>query len=185
MIFDQQDASSYNKEDLETYFKNHNSFWAKYTIPVTGNYNFQQPALTDTVNENPSIDSIQQKDTSSFDIVGTFLNDKLYMFRSNIKLLKTLVENRSHIRDDHLNHLDYKIHECRNYLINLEAWPAFGNQMVESKRAGLGQAITRLETEKSIEKSRCWSDQSRLYQELQNVFTEYSALQRKNKLIGS
>ncbi len=185
MLFNNQHPDPNNKDDLETYFKNHNSFWAKYTIPITGDYNIQKPAISETAKETPSIDSILQKDTSSFDIVGTFLNDKLYMFRSNIKLLKKLVENRSHIRDDHLVHLDYKIHECRNYLINLDAWPAFGNQMVESKRAGLGQAITHLETEKNIEKSRCWSDQSRLYQELQNVFTDYQALQRKNKLIGS
>jgi len=185
MIFDNPHPNAFEKKELETYFKNHNNNWTKYTQPTTDNYNFQNPDITETTKETSSIESILQKEDTGIDIVGTFLNDKLYMFRSNIKLLKKLVENRSHIRDDHLTHLDYKIHECRNYLINLDAWPAFGNQMVESKRAGLGQAITRLETEKSIEKSRCWNDQSRLYQELQNVFTEYHTLQRKNKLIGS
>jgi len=183
MFFNNQHSNTNNKDDLETYFNSHN--WTKYTIPLTGDYNFLKSDITETTHKDSSIDSILQKDSSSFDIVGTFLNDKLYMFRSNIKLLKELVENRSLIRDDHLTHLDYKIHECRNYLVNLDAWPAFGNQMVESKRAGLGQAITHLETEKNIEKSRCWSDQSSLYQELQNVFTEYNTLQRKNKLIGS
>jgi len=175
MIFSHQ---SHNPNEAY-YFRQYHNDLKKYTLPIINQYQINNQHTTQS-----SIDTIIQKDHFGSDIAGTIMKDKIYTFRSNIKLFKNLIENRTQIKKEHLSHLDYKIGECRNYLVNLEGWPIFGNPMVESKRAGLGQAITRLESEKNIEQSRCWSDQSRLYQELQALVTDYQTLIRKNKFIN-
>jgi hypothetical protein len=132
-----------------------------------------------------SLDSIiQDTQTHGQNIAELVTHDKLTMLRATAQLLRDLIDNRSQIKKDNIASLDYKILQCGNYLLDLDVWPAFSNGMVEAKRANLGHAINRLESEKNGEITRCWSDQARLYQELLRTLAEYRAAMRRSQLLS-
>jgi len=158
-----------------------------YVFPLNDNY-LHQASLTkqpDTLLKRDSLDSvIEDSQPPGQDIAGVMSQDKLLILRSTMQLLRGLIDNRSQIKQDNVAGLDNKILQCGNYLLDLDVWPAFSNGMVEGKRANLGNAINRLESEKNNEMSRCWSDQSRLYQELLSTFSEYRAAVRRSQLLS-
>jgi len=134
--------------------------------------------------EQESLDSIiENSQAPGQDIADVMMNDKLFMLRSTMRLLKQLIDNRSQIQKDNVASLDYKILQCGNYLLDLDVWPVFSNGMVEAKRGNLSHAINRLESEKNGEMTRCWSDQTRLYQELLKTIGEYRGAIRKTQLL--
>jgi len=55
---------------------------------------------------------------------------------------------------------------------------------VEAKRANLSNAINRMESEKSQEVVRCWSDQVRLYSELLTILGETQSAERRSKILN-
>ena len=112
------------------------------------------------------------------------MRDKLELLGATAKLLEQLIENRSQIREENIAGIDYKITECRSYLVNLDKWPEISDPLVESKRANLGHATHKLAQEKNNEITRCWSDQARLYQELLKTLGEYRSLQRRAQLLS-
>jgi len=158
------------------------------SFPYKSMVDIQKPGsnyLSITPPNRYSIDSIlPSKPDHKNDIVNTFVNDKLSMNKANISLLRQLVNDRTKIREDNIYSIEYKIMQCRNYIIALETWPTLSNSMVEGKRANLGQTITKLESERGMEFSRCWNDQVRLYQEILKAVGEYKSSVRKTKLLS-
>ena len=105
------------------------------------------------------------------------------MTKANISQLRQLIDDRTNIRDNNIYSIDYKIMQCRNYLLEMETWPIFSNSMVEAKRANLGHTITKLESERGMEVSKCWNDKVRLYQELLKTLGDYKSQMRKTSLL--
>ena len=133
-----------------------------------------------------SLDAIVHKAAApSQDVAERVMQDKRTFLRATTKLLKNLLDDRTRIKEENIARLDYKISECGSYLLNVEPWPPYSNPMVEARRANLGNAINRLESEKNHEVARCWSDQSRLYQELQQTLGEYQAVVRRSELVSA
>ena len=136
--------------------------------------------------EQESLDSvIENTQSQGQDIADVIIQDKLLMLRSTMQLLRYLIDNRSQIRDDNMTNLNNRVLQCESYVVNLEdIWPAFGHPMVEAKKANLSHAVNGLESEKNQEMTRCWSDQTRLYQELLTTIGEYRAAMRRSQLLS-
>ncbi len=134
----------------------------------------------------PSLDyTTSQKSLSSgSDIADTITNDKLKFLGTTANHLKSQIEERSRLRDDHVKDLDSMINECDVGVMNLESWPMFSNQMVEKKRADFKNSVQRLELEKKKETLNCWKDQSSLYKELLETLGEYKNVQRRSKMLS-
>ena len=132
-----------------------------------------------------SLDSIVQNVPGpGQDVADIIVQDKRRFLRATTELLKNLIDERSKIREDNIARLDYKILQCGSYLLNVDPWPPYSNPLVEGRRANLGHAINSLESEKNHETARCWSDQARLYQELQQTLGEYQAVIRRSRLLS-
>ncbi len=158
-----------------------------YVFPFDDSYMFKTPPPKQPTPalELESLESIiDTPEPESNDIVDVMMQDKLLILRSTTQLLRGLIDNRSQIKQDNIKGLDYKILQCGNYLLDLEMFPFFTNSMVEAKRANLGNAINSLESEKNGEITRCWSDQSRLYQELLTTLAEYRTAIRRSQLLS-
>ncbi len=160
---------------------------------VENNYNLaqdQNPNKNKTVGISyfPSLDySITKsanKSSSGSDIADVITNDKLRFLGATAEHLKSQIEQRSQIRDDHVNDLDSMIRECDIGVMNLESWPMFSNPMVEKKRADFKNIIQRLESEKKQEVLKCWKDNSPLYKELLETLGEYKNVQRRSKMLS-
>jgi ATP-dependent protease HslVU (ClpYQ) ATPase subunit len=136
----------------------------------------------------PSLDySISEtaKNTSSgSDIADVITNDKLKFLGATATHIKSQIDQRSKIRDDHIADLDSKIIECDVGLMNMELWPMFSNPMVERRRADLQNVIQRLEMEKRQEITKCWKDQSPLYKELLETLGEHKNVNRRTKMLS-
>lgn len=157
--------------------------------------NYDQNKITDSQINNvvgtyyfPSLDySISKKEnqsSSGTDIADTITNDKLKFLGTTANHLKSQIEERSRLRDDHVNDLDSMINECDTGVMNLESWPMFSNQLVEKKRADFKNCVQRLELEKKKETLNCWKDQSSLYKELLETLGEYKNVQRRSKMLS-
>ncbi len=177
MIFNTQYLPKIGEEDRARYNVSNN-----YIIPSISE---------DTIPEKsyfPSLDySISKKEnlsSSGSDIADVITNDKLKFLGTTANHLKSQIEQRSKIRDDHVNDLDSMISECDVGVMNLESWPMFGNQMVEKKRADFKNSVQRLELEKKKEVLNCWKDQSSLYKELLETLGEYKNVQRRSKMLS-
>jgi hypothetical protein len=118
------------------------------------------------------------------DVADMIVRDKRMLLRATTELLRNLIDNRSKIRDENITRLEYKISQCGSYLLNVKPWPPYSNSLVEARRANLGHAINRLESEKNQETARCWSDQARLYQELMKTLGDYRAASRRAQLLS-
>ena len=118
------------------------------------------------------------------DIADTITNDKIKFLGTTANHLKSQIEERSRLRDDHVKDLDSMISECDTGVMNLESWPMFSNQMVEKKRADFKNSVQRLELEKKKEVLNCWKDQSSLYRELLETLGEYKNVQRRSKMLS-
>jgi hypothetical protein len=157
--------------------------------------NYREPSYVDNqINESvgvsyfPSLDySITKtpvKSSSGSDIADVITNDKIKFLSTTAHHLKSQIEQRSKIRDDHVDDLDSMIMDCDTGVMNLESWPMFSNQMVEKKRADFKNVIQRLESEKKQEVLKCWKDQSSLYKELLETLGEYKNVQRRSKMLS-
>jgi hypothetical protein len=131
-----------------------------------------------------AINNSANKSSSCSDIADVITNDKLKFLGATAEHLKSQIELRSKIRDDHVNDLDSMIMECDTGVMNLESWPMFSNQMVEKKRADFKNVIQKLESEKKQEVLKCWKDQSSLYKELLETLGEYKNVQRRSKMLS-
>lgn len=178
-------------------------FTNKY-LPKLDNYsqtsyivenNYSQPKDQNSIVEDslgisyfPSLDySISNKEkmsSSGSDIADVITNDKIKFLGTTANHLKSQIELRSKIRDDHVNDLDSMIMECDTGVMNLESWPMFSNMMVEKKRADFKNVIQKLESEKKQEVLKCWKDQSSLYKELLETLGEYKNVQRRSKMLS-
>jgi len=133
----------------------------------------------------PSLDySISKKPSGGSDIADVITDDKLKFLGTTAQHLKSQIEQRSKIRDDHVEDLDSMIIDCDTGVMNLESWPMFSNQMVEKKRADFKNVIQKLESEKKQEVLKCWKDQSSLYKELLETLGEYKNVQRRSKMLS-
>jgi len=133
----------------------------------------------------PSLDySISKKSSNGSDIADVITNDKLKFLGTTAEHLKSQIEQRSKIRDDHVEDLDSMIMDCDTGVMNLESWPMFSNQMVEKKRADFKNVIQKLESEKKQEVLKCWKDQSSLYKELLETLGEYKNVQRRSNMLS-
>ncbi len=124
------------------------------------------------------------KSSSGSDIADVITNDKIKFLSTTAHHLKSQIEQRSKIRDNHVNDLDSMIMDCDTGVMNLESWPMFSNQLVEKKRADFKNVIQRLELEKKQEVLKCWKDQSSLYKELLETLGEYKNVQRRSKMLS-
>ena len=86
--------------------------------------------------------------------------------------------------NDNLSYIDDKILKCGGYLCQLEAFPYFGNKMVEAQRTNLSNEITRLESDKRRELVDAWSDKVRLYSELMQSLGEHQNIIRRTQLLS-
>jgi hypothetical protein len=149
-------------------------------------YGERAPAREDHLSENMgNLDSIVQKTSDwSQDVTDRIVEDKRRFFGATAELLRHLIDERSKIKEANIARLDYKILQCGSYLLNIESWPPLSNPLAEAKRSNLGHAINRMESEKNNEIARGWSDQARLYQELQKVLGDYQAVMRRSQLLS-
>ncbi|MDD3557308.1 MAG: hypothetical protein PHW27_01935 [Melioribacteraceae bacterium] len=131
-----------------------------------------------------SITKSENKSTSGSDIADVITNDKSKFLYATAEHLKSQIEQRSKIRDDHIADLDSKIMECDTALMNMESWPIFSNPMVEKRRADFQNTIQRLELEKRQEVTKCWKDNSPLYKELLETLGEHKNVQRRSKMLS-
>ena len=159
-----------------------------YVIPDIKGHYLANPVSRETIPpshiESLDLLVIDHKAKNS-DISDIITDDKLKLLGATSRLLKSQILKRSKIRDDNLYHLDYKIIQCETYMIRLEGlWPGFSNPMAETKKANLGQSVTRLESEKSAEVVKCWNDQVRIYSELMSTLGEYQKLIRRTQLLN-
>jgi hypothetical protein len=138
----------------------------------------------DGLNPNKLESFIQNTQPKYQNIAESIMSDKLLLQSANIELLKQLINKRTKIKQDNIMNIDHRIQQCRIYLVELEDWSVFSNSLVESKRSNLGSSISRMESEKCQESSRCWNDQVRLYQELLKTMGEYRAVHRRNSLLS-
>ena len=159
-----------------------------YVFPFNDVYVYKAPPTKQLYPpfEQRSLDSvIENTQPQGQDIADVMIQDKLLMLRSTMQLLRYLIDNRSQIRDDNMTNLNNRVLQCESYVVNLEdIFPAFGHPMVEAKKANLSHAVNGLESEKNQEMTRCWSDQTRLYQELLTTIGEYRAAMRRSQLLS-
>lgn len=176
MIFNTQYLPKINEEDRARYTASDN-----YVIPNVSECTIPEKSYF------PSLDySITKSsgNSSGSDIADTITNDKLKFLGTTANHLKSQIEERSRLRDDHINDLDSMISECDVGVMNLESWPMFTNQLVEKKRADFKTSIQRLELEKKKVILNCWKDQSSLYKELLETLGEYKNVQRRSKMLS-
>lgn len=177
MIFNYQYLPKISEEDRARY-----NGLNKYVIPNVSEYAIPETSYF------PSLDySISKKDNfsnSGSDIADTITNDKIKFLGTTANHLKSQIEERSRLRDNHVKDLDSMISECGTGVMNLESWPMFSNQMVEKKRADFKNSVQRLELEKKKEILNCWKDQSSLYKELLETLGEYKNVQRRSKMLS-
>jgi len=162
------------------------SYIAEKIYNDTKNQNYTQNYLKETTyfpGLDYSIDSKAKYISSGSNIADIITNDKLKFLGATAEHLKSQIEHRSKIRDDHIADLDSKIMECDTALMNMESWPIFSNPMVEKRRADFQNTIQRLELEKRQEVTKCWKDNSPLYKELLETLGEQKNVQRRSKMI--
>jgi hypothetical protein len=137
--------------------------------------------LENKLQEDPSssLPSIQK----GKDLTDLFVDDKLKLATTNLKLLRHQISSRTQIRDDNISGLDYTIVQCESYLLNLDNFPFLGNPLAESKRAALGSTVTKLESEKHSEMVKWWGDLVRVYSNLMEAMAEYQALIRRKQVL--
>jgi hypothetical protein len=131
-----------------------------------------------------SISETAKHSSSGSDIADVITNDKLKFLGATATHLKSQIDQRLKIRDDHIAELDSKIIECDTGLLNMELWPMFSNPMVEKRRADLQNVIQKLEMEKRQEITKCWKDQSPLYKELLETLGEHKNVKRRTKILS-
>jgi len=155
-----------------------------YEVP-SNSENYTDLASSEAgLNPNKLESFIQNAQPNYHNIAESIMVDKLLLQRTNIELIKQLINKRTKIKLDNKMNIDFGIQQCRDYLVKLEELSAFGNSDVDSKRSKLGQSISRMESEKRTENNRCWNDQVRLYQELLKTMGEYRASHRRNSLLS-
>lgn len=177
MIFNNQYKPKIIEEDRAKYYESNN-----YIIPCISDYGVndsQEKSYFSSLDYTNSQKSLK----TGYDITDTITNDKLKFLGTTANHLKSQIEQRSKIRDDHIKDLDSMILECDTGVMNLEPWPIFTNQFVEKKRGDLKNTIQRLEFEKKQEVLNCWKDQSSLYKELLKTLGEYKNVQRRSKML--
>lgn len=176
MIFNTEYLPKISEEDRARYNVSNS-----YVIPNVSEYAMPEKSYF------PSLDhSISKKENYSIggsDIADTITNDKIKFLGTTANHLKSQIEERSRLRDEHVKDLDSMIMDCDTGVMNLESWPMFSNQMVEKKRADFKNVIQKLESEKKQEVLKCWKDQSSLYKELLETLGEYKNVQRRSKML--
>lgn len=172
MIFNTQYLPKVNEEDRAKYYVSNN-----YVINDLKEKSYF-PSLDYSIAKSTSYSSVGS------DIADVITDDKLKLLGTTANHLKSQIEERSRLRDEHINDLDSMITECDVGVMNLESWPMFTNQLVEKKRADFKTSIQRLELEKKKEILNCWKDQSTLYKELLVTLGEYKNVQRRSKILS-
>ena len=180
MIFNTQYQPKTNENDRNNYLVENN-----YRQPIDLD---KQITESSSASYFPSLDYSITKSSSSnsggSDIADLITNDKMKFLGTTAEHLKSQIEQRSKIRDDHVEDLDSMIMDCDVGVMNLESWPMFSNMMVEKKRADFKNVVQRLESEKKQEVLKCWKDQSSLYKELLETLGEYKNVQRRSKMLS-
>lgn len=172
MIFNPQYLPKLSQEDSSKYLVSND-----YEIPKDISENVSRI-------EKSYFPSLDYSISKNSDIADSITNDKLKFLGTTAYHLKSQIEERSRLRDEHVKDLDSMISECDVGVMNLESWPMFTNQFVEKKRSDFKTNIQRLELEKKKEELNCWKDQSALYKELLQTLGEYKNVQRRSKMLN-
>ena len=118
------------------------------------------------------------------DVTDLIMQDKTRIISTTARLLRHQIDARSNLMNDNIGNIDDKIVKCGGYLCQLEAFPDFGNKLVEAKRTNLNNEITRLESEKRKEVVSSWGDKVRLYSDLIQSLGEHQNIIRRTQLLS-
>jgi hypothetical protein len=151
-----------------------------YSLPqLSSPQNNYWPACSDSLEA-----AIHDTKTYGLDVTDLIMQDKTRLISTTARLLRHQIDARTNLMNDNLSYIDDKIVKCGGYLCQLEAFPPFGNKMVEAQRANLNNEITRLESEKRKEVVSSWGDKVRLYSDLMQSLGDYQNIIRRTQLLS-
>ena len=169
----------------------YNHFQPIYPNETIRNQNKQESTVPEIelgnkseTDEPSSIENMVLSSRATHDIADMMSGDKLRWHRAASSLLRKQIKSRYEIYKNIITNLDYRIVQCESYQLQLESIPMFANPLVESKRANLSNMVNKMESEKTDEIRKHWSDQVKLYSELLNVLGEYQSSLRRSQILG-